>query len=114
MTIYALVIGSLFRAPETRMPKAGKPFVTATIRTKPDDEFQFMNLISFSEPAQTELMCLDAGDAVSAQGPLIPTMRFLTAGSRTSKPSTLATALPTQALARTFRATFLLRCVFEC
>jgi hypothetical protein len=32
MTAYVLISGQLFRAPEQRTSKAGKPFVTATIR----------------------------------------------------------------------------------
>jgi hypothetical protein len=37
MTAHVLVTGTLFRPPEQRTSKAGKPFVTATIRTKDDD-----------------------------------------------------------------------------
>jgi hypothetical protein len=34
MTAHVLVTGTLFRPPEQRTSKAGKPFVTATVRAK--------------------------------------------------------------------------------
>jgi hypothetical protein len=37
MTAFAIVTGSLFKAPEQRTSKAGKPFVTATTRVKDSD-----------------------------------------------------------------------------
>ena len=40
MSAYALISGQLFRAPEQRTSKAGKPFVTATIRAKDGDASQ--------------------------------------------------------------------------
>ena len=68
MTIHALVAGALFKLPEQRLSKTGKPFVTGTIRTKDGDSFQFVRFIAFSETAQAELLRLDDGDAISAQG----------------------------------------------
>jgi single-stranded DNA-binding protein len=65
---YALVTGALFRAPEQRTSKAGKLFVTATIRAKDGDASQFWRMTAFSESAQAELMRLGDGDAVSVQG----------------------------------------------
>jgi single-stranded DNA-binding protein len=66
MTVYALVSGSLFRAPEQRTSKAGKPFVTATL--KDVEEAQWWRVTAFSESAQAELMRLGDGDACSVQG----------------------------------------------
>jgi single-stranded DNA-binding protein len=66
--IAALVTGSLFRAPEQRQSKAGRPFVTATIRAKDGDGMQFIRLVVFSESASAELMRLSEGDSMSAQG----------------------------------------------
>jgi single-stranded DNA-binding protein len=63
----ALVTGTLFRAPEQRTSKAGKPFVTATLRAK-DGELQWWSVIGFSQTAQVELMRLGDGDAVTVQG----------------------------------------------
>jgi single-stranded DNA-binding protein len=68
MTAFALVAGSLFRAPEQRTSKAGKPFVTATIRAKDGEASQWWRVTAFSESAQAELMRLSEGDACSVQG----------------------------------------------
>jgi single-stranded DNA-binding protein len=68
MTVFALVSGSLFRAPEQRTSKTGKPFVTATIRAKDGEASQWWRVTAFSETAQAELMRLTDGDNVSIQG----------------------------------------------
>jgi single-stranded DNA-binding protein len=68
VTTYALVSGALFREPERRMSKAGKPFMTATIRTKDGESTQWWKLVAFSETVQAELMRLADGDAISVQG----------------------------------------------
>jgi single-stranded DNA-binding protein len=65
---YALVSGSLFRAPEQKTSKAGKPYVAATIRAKDGEESQWWRVTAFSETAQAELMRLVDGDACSIQG----------------------------------------------
>ena len=70
MTAHVLITGSLFRAPEQRTSKAGKPFVTATIRSKDGDASQYWRAVAFSETAQAELMRLGDGDALSVQGAL--------------------------------------------
>jgi hypothetical protein len=64
----ALVTGTLFKAPEQRTSKAGKPFVAATIRAKDGEVSQWWRMIAFSESAQAELMRLGDGDACSVQG----------------------------------------------
>jgi single-stranded DNA-binding protein len=68
MTAFAIVTGSLFRAPEQRTSKTGKPFVTATIRAKDGEASQWWRVTVFSESAQAELMRLGDGDALSVQG----------------------------------------------
>ena len=68
MTAFALVTGPLFRAPEQRVSKAGKPYVTATIRAKDGDSSQFWRVTAFSESAQAELMRLGDGDSCCVQG----------------------------------------------
>ncbi len=70
MTTYALVTGTLFRAPEQRTAKSGKPFVTATLKAKDGEALQWWRVTAFSETAQSELMRLTDGDAVSVQGAL--------------------------------------------
>jgi single-stranded DNA-binding protein len=68
MTAFALVTGTLFRAPEQRTSKAGKVFVAGTLRFKDGETFQFVRFVAFSESAQAELMRLGDGDACSVQG----------------------------------------------
>ena len=68
MTIHALVSGALFKLPEQRLSKIGKPFVTGTLRVPEGNNLQFVRFIAFSETAQAELLRLDDGDAISAQG----------------------------------------------
>jgi single-stranded DNA-binding protein len=70
MSAFAIVTGALFRAPEQRTSKAGKPYVTATIREKEGETTLWWKVVAFSDSAQAELMRLGDGDAVSAQGPL--------------------------------------------
>jgi single-stranded DNA-binding protein len=70
MTAYALVTGTLFRAPEPRASKSGKPFVTATLKAKDGDALQWWRVVAFSEIAQSALQRLGDGDAVTCQGPL--------------------------------------------
>jgi single-stranded DNA-binding protein len=68
MTAFAIVTGAIFRAPEQRTSKAGKPFVTATICAKDGDASQWWRVTAFSESAQTELMRLAGGDSCCVQG----------------------------------------------
>jgi single-stranded DNA-binding protein len=68
--IAALVTGALFKAPESRTSKNGKPFVTATIRAKDGDATTFIRVVVFIEALCTELLKLKGGDYVTIQGPL--------------------------------------------
>jgi hypothetical protein len=68
MSAFAIVTGALYRAPEQRTSKAGKPFVTATIRAKDGDALQWWKVVAFSETAQSELMRLVDGDSLAVQG----------------------------------------------
>jgi single-stranded DNA-binding protein len=70
MSAFAMISGVLHRAPESRVSKNGKQFVTASVRVKDGEGSQFWRVTVFSESAQTELLRLSAGDAVSAQGRL--------------------------------------------
>ncbi|HEY4846814.1 MAG TPA: single-stranded DNA-binding protein [Methylocella sp.] len=62
--------GQLFREPEQHTSKAGKPFVTATIRAKDGEAAQWWKVLAFAETARAELMRLTDGDALSVQGAL--------------------------------------------
>jgi single-stranded DNA-binding protein len=68
MTAHILVTGVLFRDPQSRTSKAGKPFVTATIRSREGDGSQFWRVTCFSESAGEDLMRLSDRDALSAAG----------------------------------------------
>ena len=69
MSALAIVIGSLFKMPEQRVSKSGKPYITASLKVKDGAELQWWRVTAFSETAQTELMRLVAGDALAVQGP---------------------------------------------
>jgi single-stranded DNA-binding protein len=68
VTAFAIVTGSLFKAPERRTSKNGRPYVTATIRAKDGEASQWWRVMAFSESAQVELMRLGEGDACTVQG----------------------------------------------
>jgi single-stranded DNA-binding protein len=68
MSVQVLVSGALFKAPEQRTSKSGKPFVTATIRAKNGEVTQWWKVIGFSDSAMAVLMRLSDGDALSVQG----------------------------------------------
>jgi single-stranded DNA-binding protein len=68
MSTFALISGALFRAAERKTSKAGKDYVTATVKATAGNESEFWRLIVFSESAQAELMRLADGDKLSAQG----------------------------------------------
>jgi single-stranded DNA-binding protein len=68
MSAVVLITGTLFRAPERRTLKAGRPFVTATIRVKDGNNAQWWKVLAFSESIQAELMRLVGGDSISVQG----------------------------------------------
>jgi single-stranded DNA-binding protein len=71
MTAYALITGTVFRAPTQRTSKAGKPFTVCTVKAASDDSGgDFWNVLSFSESSQLELLRLEVGDAVSIRGKL--------------------------------------------
>lgn len=70
MTAHVLISGTLFREPERRTSKAGKPFVTSTIKVKDGDTLQFWRVIAFTEGVRAELTRLTDGDALSVQGAL--------------------------------------------
>ena len=68
MSAFVLLTGALFRAPEQRIGKSGKPFWSATLKVRDGDATAWWKLLVFSETAGAELMRLGDGDAVSAQG----------------------------------------------
>jgi hypothetical protein len=70
LTAHVLISGTLYRSPEQKTAKSGKPYVAATIRCKNGEASQWWKVLCFSESGCAELMRLGDGDAVSAQGAL--------------------------------------------
>jgi hypothetical protein len=72
MSVHILVSGSLFRNPELKTSKSGKPYATASIRTASADNASadFWNLLVFGTSVQEELMRLTEGEKLSVQGSL--------------------------------------------
>jgi single-stranded DNA-binding protein len=70
MTAFALVSGALFRAPEQKTAKTGKPYVAATIKvvTAGDNSADFWSVLAFSDGARAELLRLGEGDKLAMQG----------------------------------------------
>lgn len=68
MSASVLVKGTLFRAPESRISKAGNAFVMATLKERNGTEFRFWKIFAFGETACAELERLGDGDALSVQG----------------------------------------------
>jgi single-stranded DNA-binding protein len=85
MSAHVLISGQLFREPEQRTSKSGKPFVTATIRAKDGEASQWWRITAFSETAQAELMRLVDGDACSVQGAFKAELYQPEAASRKSR-----------------------------
>jgi single-stranded DNA-binding protein len=70
VTALALISGALSCAPELKIAKSGKAYVTATVKVAADNAMDFWRVYAFSETAQAELMRLGEGDKVSLQGAL--------------------------------------------
>jgi hypothetical protein len=51
MTVFALITGALFRAPELKTAKTGKAYATATIKVAADNTADFWSILAFSESA---------------------------------------------------------------
>jgi single-stranded DNA-binding protein len=66
--MFILINGALFRDPVARMSKANKQFVTALIKAGTPTDTQWVNVVCFDALAQSELLRLKAGDAISVQG----------------------------------------------
>jgi hypothetical protein len=69
MSTFALITGTIFRAPVQKISKSGKPYTTCTVKAGSDDGTgDFWSVICFSENGQLELLRLEAGDALSVRG----------------------------------------------
>jgi single-stranded DNA-binding protein len=70
MTVFALVTGVLFKPAEQKTSsKTGRVFVSATLKVGGETgDAEFWSITAFSQSVQTELLRLNAGDALAAQG----------------------------------------------
>jgi hypothetical protein len=68
LTAFALISGTISRAPEVKTSKAGKPYTSATIKIAAGDSAEFWSIMAFNEAVQAELARLREGDTISAQG----------------------------------------------
>jgi hypothetical protein len=95
MSIFALASGTLFRRPERKVSKAGKPYVSAKLRSGDGDSTIWIALFAFSDTAQAELSALDDGDALAAQGRLSAELYQPTGGgARVNLSMTVSVILP--------------------
>jgi hypothetical protein len=68
MSATALISGRLWRSPERKTSKAGKQFVTATIREGNGDAVTWWKILCFSESGCEELLQLGDGDGAAVSG----------------------------------------------
>jgi hypothetical protein len=68
MSATALISGRLWRSPERKTSKAGKQFVTATIREGNGDAVTWWKILCFSESGCEELLRLGDGDSAAVSG----------------------------------------------
>ena len=69
MSASALVSGRIFRDPERKLSRAGKPFVVAKLREGAGDAVVWWSVAAFAEDVSEELLRLRDGDAVAVSGP---------------------------------------------
>ena len=68
MSASVLVSGKLWREPERKLTKAGKPYASATIRDGQGDDATWWRLLAFSEAGCAELLGLHDGDGLAVGG----------------------------------------------
>lgn len=68
MSAIVLVSGKLFDAPKRKISKADKPYAVANVRCGLGKDSVFWTVMAFGDDEVSELMMLDAGDAVSVSG----------------------------------------------
>ena len=66
MTAFALISGRVFRDPERKISKAGKPFVAAKLREGAGDSDVWWSVVAFADNVREELSRLRA---IAVSGP---------------------------------------------
>jgi single-stranded DNA-binding protein len=72
MSVAVLISGSIFREPQQRTGKTGRPYVSTTIKTTSTDNSgsDFWSVLAFGTTAGEELMRLGINERVTIQGGL--------------------------------------------
>jgi hypothetical protein len=68
MTARAIVSAVLFRTPASKISKAGKPYVVATIREGSGERVRWWKVFVFSESAVEEILRLNDGEPIAVAG----------------------------------------------
>ena len=68
MSARASVSGALFKAPQTKISKAGKPYAIATIREGTGERARWWKAFVFNESAIEEVMRLGDGEPIAVSG----------------------------------------------
>ena len=68
MTARAIVSGIIFKAPQTKTSKAGKPYAIATIREGTGERVRWWKAFVFNEFAIEEILRLGDGDPIAVSG----------------------------------------------
>jgi hypothetical protein len=68
MSARAIVAGALFKAPVSKVSKAGKPYVLATIREGKGDAARWWKTLIFGDDAMAEVLRLGDGDPLAVAG----------------------------------------------
>jgi single-stranded DNA-binding protein len=95
MGIQVVVTGVLHKDAVSRISQNGNPYVTCNVRVEQDGQTLWVNVISFNEEVQAELLQMRGGEAVSIQGKAAPKVYFKDDEAR---PSLHVTAYAVQSL----------------
>jgi hypothetical protein len=68
MTCRAIVAGALFKAPASKVSKAGKSYVLAIIREGKGDAARWWKAFIFGDDAMAEVLRLGDGDPIAVAG----------------------------------------------
>jgi hypothetical protein len=68
MSARAIVSGVLFKAPASKISKAGNPYIVATIREGSGERVRWWKAFVFSESAIDEILKLEDGEPIAVAG----------------------------------------------
>ena len=68
MSARAIVAGALFKAPASKVSKAGKPYALVTIREGKGDAARWWKAFVFGDDAMAQVLRLGDGDSIAVAG----------------------------------------------